>query len=74
MHEFAQKKTLFEFFSIESKTKTKCEFRFVCFAGILFLGVQTKLSWEGELERFQKQVGLSFIYLSNTSMKKKKEM
>ena len=41
------------------------------FYHILFLGVQTKLSWEGELERFQKQVGLSFICLSNTSMKKK---
>ena len=70
-----KKRRYSSFFLLKVKLKQNVNYvSFVLpvFYHILFLGVQTKLSWEGELERFQKQEGLSFICLSNTSMEKKR--
>ena len=74
MHEFAQKKTLFEFFSIESKTKTKCELRFVCFAGILSYFVSrypNKVVLGGRVRAFLK-AGRVILYLPVKHVHEKK--
>jgi len=81
MHEFVRKKTLFEFFSIESKTKTKCELRFenhksfVC--SLVFLSYfvsecPNKVVLGGRVTAFLK-AGRVILYLPVKHVHEKKE-
>ena len=71
-----KKRRYSSFFSIESKTKTKCELSFVCFAGILSYfvsGCPNKVVLGGRVRAFSK-TGRVILYLPVKHVHEKKEM